>query len=113
MLLSRSKCQFVLNRQIQNVGASEFMEKVKSVRNQSSTRFAMHHVKTHVNYRSLRFEWSEAPRLWTYSRYFKSKAPRKKCRGTQREPEGRTEKVPHQLLATLVAMFSLVGWLTA
>ncbi len=41
MVLSHWKDQFVLNRQIQNVGASNLKQKVNSFRNQSSTHLAI------------------------------------------------------------------------
>ncbi len=111
MVLSHSKGKFVLNRKIQNMGASNLKKQVKSCWNQSSIGFVNNHEATVWNTAFCCFHFWELPTRKAHPRHFKTKAPRKKTHKTHRDPRRITEKVPFQLVATLGYMFSIVGWL--
>jgi len=66
-----------------------------------------------VKYRVLLFSFVGALSSNSSPRYFKTKAPRKRCHKTHREPTSGTEKVPPQGSDPLGSMFSIVVWLDA
>ena len=108
MVSSHSKGEIVPNRRIQNVGASDVEEKVKSFRNRSSGGFVKKQEANVWNTEFCALETWELSARTAHPRYFKTKAPRKKCHKSNRLSTNSKKNLYYQDHCSLGSMFSIV-----